>query len=588
MNNEIKSEKILVKEIFSEMWFRIPEYQRPYVWDNDQITEFLEDISYAMLEKSDSEYFLGSFVFQSRKEISADGIEFIENDLLDGQQRITTMLLMFSVLRDRVTDEEAEKSCQECIFQAANRFKRIPERSRITFAIRQEASEFIDELSKNKDFTDNRDKIRSFEEKAADISVRNMAKAIRLINQFFDEGKNQIKPETYFDFLLNNLLMIYVSTENFEDAFRLFTILNDRGIPLRNSDILKAINLGALQNNQEKKKYATMWENAESDLGDDFDRFLSHVRTILVKEKARLSLLQEYEDKIYSPKEKGKATGIKKPALLKKGRDTFEFIKRHLKNYQQINSENNYDITGDFKFDNLIKTMLVGLPATDWLPPLLHYYDKFGGGAIFRFLTLLDNKFSADWIVQLTPTVRIESMNDIIKEIDAQEDYVNVLTSRTLMFDANALFTELNGKIYGRRFARYVLLKLDYLYQDHSHKMNCETISVEHILPQKPTEGSQWCTDFTEQQRDDLTDILGNLVLISRRKNASQGRLDYKDKKEKYFKERINTCPNSLRVLNQNDKWDSEALEENHNICLEKLKAHYSQHDKINVPEDVA
>ena len=576
MKNEIKSEKILVRKIFSEMWFSIPEYQRPYVWDNDQITELLEDISYAMLERPDSEYFLGSFVFQSHKKSSEDGIEFIENDLLDGQQRITTMLLIFSVLRDRAEDKEAIKSCQKCIFQAANRFERIPERSRITFAIRSGALEFIDNLSKNKGFTANHDEIRSLEEKAADISVRNMARAIRLINQFFNERKEQIKVEKYFDFLLNNLLMIYVATENFEDAFRLFTILNDRGIPLRNSDILKAINLGALQNNQEKKKYATMWESAESDLEDDFDRFLSYARTILVKEKARLSLLQEYEDKIYSPKEKGKVTGAKKPALLKKGKETFDFIKSHLENYQQIISGNNYDITGDFKFDNLIKTMFVGLPSTDWLPPLLHYYDKFKGEEIFKFLTLLDNKFSADWVVRLTPTIRIESMNNIIKEIDKQKNYANVLTSKTLLFDVDALFTELNGRIYGRRFARYVLLKLDYLYQDHSHKMNYEDISVEHILPQKPVESSQWCNDFTEQQRDDLTDTLGNLVLISRKKNTSLGRLDYKDKKEKYFKEKINTCPNSLRVLNGNDKWDPATLKENHRTCLKELKAHYS------------
>lgn len=588
MKNEIKSEKILVGKIFSEMWFRIPEYQRPYVWGSDQVTELLEDTCYAMLEKPDSEYFLGSFVFQSHKKSSGDGIEFTENDLLDGQQRITTMLLIFSVLRDRVKDQEAAKGCQECIFQSANKFKRIPERSRIVFEIRQEAIDFIDNLSKNKGFTQNNDKLRQYEEKALDISVRNMARATRLINQFFDEKIDQIKPEEYFDFLLNNLLMIYVATENLEDAFRLFTILNDRGMPLRNSDILKSINLGALQTDQEKKKYAALWENAESELGEDFDRFLSHVRTILVKEKARLSLLQEYEDKIYDPKEKEKATSLKKPALLKKGKETFDLIKLHLENYQQIISGSNYDITNDFKFDNLIKTMFVGLPATDWLPPLLRYYEKFEGKAVFEFLTLLDNKFSADWIVQLTPTARIEAMNDIIKEIDAKDHFEDVLASEKLMFDADKLFAELDGKIYGRRFARYVLLKLDYLYQDHSHKMNHETISVEHILPQNPAADSQWCKDFTEEQRQNLTDTLGNLVLISMKKNTSQGRLDYKQKKDKYFKEKINTCPNSLHVLNQNNEWDASALDANHKECVKKLKGHYSFHDKMNLLNEAA
>jgi uncharacterized protein with ParB-like and HNH nuclease domain len=52
---EIKSEKILMKDIFSRMWFRIPEYQRPYVWGGEEI----DDLTFAMTEEPDFEYFLG-------------------------------------------------------------------------------------------------------------------------------------------------------------------------------------------------------------------------------------------------------------------------------------------------------------------------------------------------------------------------------------------------------------------------------------------------------------------------------------------------------------------------------------------------
>ena len=60
--HEIKSEKILVKEIFANLWFRIPEYQRPYIWGRDEIDDLLDDLSFAHDEKPDQEYFLGSFV----------------------------------------------------------------------------------------------------------------------------------------------------------------------------------------------------------------------------------------------------------------------------------------------------------------------------------------------------------------------------------------------------------------------------------------------------------------------------------------------------------------------------------------------
>jgi uncharacterized protein with ParB-like and HNH nuclease domain len=60
-----------------------------------------------------------------------------------------------------------------------------------------------------------------------------------------------------------------VATQDLDDAFRLFTILNDRGVPLRNSDILKSLNLGALEKDSDKTKYAKLWEEAESELGDE-------------------------------------------------------------------------------------------------------------------------------------------------------------------------------------------------------------------------------------------------------------------------------------------------------------------------------
>ena len=309
--------------------------------------------------------------------------------------------------------------------------------------------------------------------------------------------------------------MIYVATEDLEDAFRLFMILNDRGIPLRNSDILKATNLGALDSEVDKIKYAKLWQQAEGDLGDDFDRFLNHIRTILVKEKARLSLLQEFEDKIYNPKEKDKITGQKKPILLSKGKETFDLIEKYLNLYKTLSEGQNYNEFGNFEFDNLIKVMVTGLPATDWMPPLLRYFDKFGYKRLLEFLKKLDNKFSADWVSQYTPTDRIEAMNGIIKEIDLANTENDVFFSGRFNIDRDSFLRVLDGPVYGKRFARYLLLKLDYYFQNHDHKMHFETLSVEHILPQEPAEDSQWVKEFTTEQRDEWTHKLGNLVLIT-------------------------------------------------------------------------
>jgi hypothetical protein len=108
----------------------------------------------------------------------------------------------------------------------------------------------------------------------------------------------------------------------------------------------------------------------------------------------------------------------------------------------------------------------------------------------------------------------------------------------------------LDGLIYGRRFAKYVLLRLEYLLASHAAPLNLpDEISVEHILPQTPAKASQWVIDFSEEDREVWLHRLGNLMLLSRRKNTSLGNLDFADKRERYFEDRVESLPNSQRLL---------------------------------------
>ena len=579
--HEIKSEKILVKDIFSNLWFRVPEYQRPYVWGDDQIDDLLDDLAFALGEKPEQDYFLGSFVYQLKRAGSAAGQVFDENDLLDGQQRMTTLFMLFACIRDLSSDPDLREACQASIYQKGNKFHGVPERTRLAFAIRPEVQDFVDNYLKVVDGTNKEDDLLALKNKSSDPSMRNMANAVLKMRQVLNKlvvesAESGFNLSDFYSFICQKVLMIYVSTENLDDAFRLFTILNDRGMPLRNSDILKATNLGALTDTTDKERYAKLWEEAEGDLGDDFDRFLNHIRTILLKDKARLNLLDEFEHKIYHPKEKDKATGLVKQPLLIKGKDTFKLVERYLKLYNQLLGGTNYDETGgSFEFDNLIKVMLTALPSTDWLPPLILYYDRFGYKRIQEFLVKLDNQLSSDWIAQYSPTARMERMSEIMRATESAENSDDLLdTINPFKMDQDGFSRAAAAAVYGRRFTRYLLLKLDYLYADHSQRMSLDFLSVEHLLPQNPKADSQWRKDFSDQQREEWTHRLGNLVLISTKKNTSQGNLDYAEKKDRYFQKRISTCPNSLRTL-QNTQWTPVELEKNHFEVLAKLHHHY-------------
>lgn len=570
---KIESKKMLVKEIFRNMWFNIPLYQRPYVWKSEHVSKLLEDLKFAMIENPenpknpgnlDFEYFFGSFVFQSKAAGSETGQPYLVNDLLDGQQRMATLLMLFAVIRDLVSDVDTKRLCQSFIFQKEDRHLQIPEQTRIAYVTHPKVPEFIEKYIKTDTGTINENKLKD-EMRKPNVSVKGMANAVLEMHKFFRDNPDT-DPEKFLDFLLNNVLFISVSTEDWEDAFRLFRVLNDSGIQLQSSDLLKATNLAELKTSDERIKYAEMWEDAEDELGHDgFERFLNHVRTILVKDKARHELITEFEENIY-------------PEKLQKGQETFDLIKRYLNIYRTLlDDKTTFHWYHSYEFGNLMKVMRNGLTGSDWMSPLLRYVERFEYIRILEFLKLLDIKYSADWIGRRSPTERIMAMVEIIKVIDAANNVEDVLGSDCFNIDKDkdSFIREIEDPVYGKNFARYLLLKLDYFYADHYEPMHVEKLSVEHILPQNPAKKSNWMNDFSEEQRAGWTHKIGNLVLMTGSKDAILGRLDYPEKVEKYFKDRITARQHALHVFHNYKKWTPEELKKNHDNVLAMVYENY-------------
>lgn len=590
MSNHIENDKIFIKDALS-LWYRIPDYQRPYVWETDQVADLLDDVWNAASTQPDAEYFLGSIVLQRKQCPAPDGKNYLENDLLDGQQRLTTCLMIHAVARDLTDDPILRDTCHKAIYQEANKYDGIPERFRIAFDVREEVREFARRVLEQNGGTSASNQSLGEAVRSKDTSVRNMANAINYIRKYFSETAAP-NLKDFFPFFRNKVLLIYVASAQLEDAFRLFTVLNDRGVRLRGSDILKTTNLRALKNDggsdQDQKEAAKSWEEIEGDLGEAFDGFLSHLRTVLVKEKARLNLLREFEDNIYEPKRyiKESKTSEKLKPLLRQGKETFVFVRRYREHYAKLLGGNNYHICNSWEFDNLIALLKDAALADFWLPPLLYYRDLYGEERIVEFLRKLENKFLGDWIARETPTTRIDAMNSILKEMDKlraaampkSEQIDQLLKSKLFDFDRGTFFEEVEGKaVYGRRYARYLLYKLDMLLGGPNTRLQPpNSISVEHILPQNPEPKSQWCSDFTPQQREEWTDRLGNLVLISRSKNSSQGRLDYKDKVDRYFKSSIEIFPNSIRALKRLT-WTPHDLQANHAELTSGLRRYIAE-----------
>jgi len=555
----IDTGKETIREIFDKRWYRIPEYQRPYVWGKEEVNILLEDIYEAMNDDINAEYFLGSIIFQN--------IDNLLVDILDGQQRLTTLFLLIAVIRDLTSNLQLKEACQDYIFQEGNEFKNIPEKVRIEFNIRDEVKNFVEKFIKVSGKLKDNNALNEILKYTKDISIKNMINNIFEIKNFFKDKSI----EDFAKYLFNKVVLIYVSSSSLEDAFKLFTVMNDRGIKLRNSDILKAMNLREINTN-ERELYAKKWEEIENYFDEDFDKFLSYLRMILVKEKAKKSLLSEFEENVYFIK------GIKKNnvPLLKLGKDTVEFIDKY-KNYY----ENLFDNNEDVKFTALISIMKNTLPADLWIAALLRFYDKFQSNNILEFLEKLDNKFSFDWIVGYTPTKRIENINKIIKAIENINDLETLLKSSVFNIDLNNLENILNDDVYGKRFAKYLLYKLEYFYVDNDSPLPHfpKILTIEHILPQNPPQNSQWRKDFSDEEIRELVHKIGNLILMSRRKNSSQGNRDFIYKKNKYFKGRIDLFRHSAEVILNNEKWTPIEIKNNQDKIVKKLMVHYSKNN---------
>lgn len=547
----IEANKGILKKIFSEeFWFIVPQYQRPYVWQEENIQELIDDLYYAFENKQNSEYFLGALVLKRTTEK-----EFREYEILDGQQRLTTLCMMMAVIRDLIKKPQYKYTLSQMIYQEENELLKVPSRNRIKYNTRDKVKDFVKDYIIANGSTRKRDLVNYHED--TNISVSNMAKAISTMHTIFENKENL---EAFAVFLLNNVLFIYVSTDNTEDAFRLFTILNDRGIPLSNADILKSINIGEI-GEEDLDEYSKHWEYLEEKYHKGFDRFLSFVRTILLKNKPSSNLLDEYEKNIYQKN------------ILKKGKNTIDFLIELDGIYDKIIDLNDENLSNEYK--NLVTIMKLGLHSDEWIPTVLSYFLKFEYYNLDEFIKKLEYKFVGDLMSNVSPSKRRENLNNIIKTIEiVSKENMDILFENRELFDIdkNIFRKNINGDIYGKKYTKYLLLKMEYLMNDNSvYLSNYKEISIEHVLPQNPLKKSHWRRDFTEEQRKLWTNKLSNLVLISNKKNVKLANLDFKKKKEEYLKNRMDVFNSSKIFLDKSSKWDETTLRNRQNMMVNML-----------------
>lgn len=357
-----------------------------------------------------------------------------------------------------------------------------------------------------------------------------------------------------------------VSTPDLSSAYRIFSILNDRGLDLSSADILKADIIGQIPEDAQQT-YTTRWEDTEELLGREaFDDLLGHIRTIY-RQSARMreTMLDEFRRHVIGVV--GNSQRLIDDLVVPLGRA-----------YDVILRASYHHADGADRVNEPLR-WLNRVDHSDWMAPAILYLSRHHNHPerLARFFNELERLAASLMIRRQYAHRRIPRYARLLAAIERGDD-LSISTSPIQLSpeERDATISALSGDFYlmSSRPRQYVLLRLDSSLAGTEAIYNRRTITVEHVLPRNPGEDSEWMRKFpTLEERAMHVHRLGNLVLLSGMKNANASNYDFARKKQVYFAARNGVSPFALttQVL-QEEEWAPAVIERRQQALIDHLR----------------
>lgn len=500
--------------------FLIPDYQRPYAWNEEQCNTLWDDIfsfsfpdnNYETFDENE-EYFLGAIVTYKNDQG--------KSEVIDGQQRLTTLMLIlrafydkFAKMKDRnsiLTRERIEK----CIWKTD------------TFGTADKSTLKID----SEVATDN-DKEEFLELLRTGI-VKQGGKSQYVLNyQFFQKMIDKFLHEfpSFFPYLpariLGNCILLPIEAESQDTALRIFSTLNDRGLPLSDADIFKAQfykYYGALGN---KEDFITDWKKLEEItnstfrpiIGTPMDELFARYMYYLRAKEGTKSSTTEALRKFY---ERNKYAHLKQS-------DTIDKLKALALFWESVSDQD----TGRFS-DNVLKKLFVlnYAPNGMWQNITSVYFlqksSEDGRLDDTMFCKFLDKIIAFIFTYAITnPGVNAlrtpvyDEMVNIIKDGDATFSKYKFNSTQTRTAFENYIFTN------QRSVTRSIITWYAYTFSNQRLLQFNEIFHLEHIYPRKRQEMEKGL------KSESSLDSLGNKVLLESSINIKASDYRFEDKKK--------------------------------------------------------
>ena len=507
----------------------------------------------------EEDYFLGSIVL-----IKEEGKPKAE--VIDGQQRLTTLTILLSALASILEEGEDRDNLRDYIREPGNKYEDLKPQPRLTLRERDKTffSKYVQELDFNQ--------LNSLDDKSLDNESQiNIKKNSQLFLQRIEKDLSNSAESIneFVKFLVKKCYLVAVSTDGKDSAFRVFSVMNNRGLDLQPTDIIKADVIGKLTTDEARDEYNKRWEDMEVELGrGGFNDLFTYVRMIYAKEKAKKTLLEEFRSHVLS-----------------KVREPEKLISEVLAPYASALAtilNKNYEATSHAEAVNTYLRWLNRIDNSDWIPVAILFLSGNNNVSEYVewFFSRLERLAAYMHVCAVNRNKRITRYNAVIKALEGDHSHSNPVQAVELTETEKEEMREaLNGNIYELTPSRkcYLILRLDAFLTDGAALYDTNILTIEHVLPQTVNDDTEWAELWPdEQMRKQWVHRIANLVPLNRRRNVQAQNYDFATKKSAYFSgnEGVSSYGLTTQVLNS-DQWTLEHLQNRQSELLEVLQKNW-------------
>jgi len=516
VSKKISGAEYPLSKIFSsDFEYVIPSYQRPYAWTTDQADELFSDLIAFFQAEAEEGYFLGSIVL-IKSEDSA------YSQVIDGQQRLTTLTILLAAMACANNGEDKEE-LRPYILEAGKKMEGILPKPRLSLRERDKGffAKYIQDLQLAA--------LTDLDSSSLDNeSQRNIqANAKHFMQLVASTLPTPEKLRAFVTFLLTRCYLVTVSTASQESAFRVFSVMNSRGLNLQPTDIIKADTIGKLKGEDDRQTYNDKWEEIEVELTrDGFRDLFTFIRMIYAKEKSKRILLEEFRTHVLpnNPDPKIFIDNVLEPFA-----DALDAIRNA-----------SYTATSHAETVNYYIKWLQRIDNSDWIPPAMLYLKEQRNKPkrVARFFELLERLAAFMHICRWNVNQRIEVYAELINDIQSGAEPDDMAQFEFTDDDREEFRDALDGNIYELtpRRRNYLLLRLDSFISDGAATYDPSVLTIEHVLPQTVPAKSEWATWWpSTAERKAWVHRLSNLVPLNKKKNSAAQNYEFGPKCDIYF-----------------------------------------------------